>query len=121
MHRYAKRNGCELVEVRTYEDVPSSATMSGGTIATASFQLNKDRSNRSTRARGSKGSNGGSRKDATFDPMLMSVRNKCTNRSFCNYCMRVGGVCSSILCFHFICFHDDNLEFFSYSEKQKFC
>ena len=118
MHRYAKRNSCELVEVCTYEDVPSSATMSGGTIATASFQLNKDRSNRSTRATSS---NGNSRKDETFDPMLMSVRNKYTNRIFCNFCMRVGGVCSSILYFRFIYFHDDNLEFFSYPEKQNFC
>ena len=35
--------------------------------------------------------------------------------------MRVGGVCSSILYFRFIYFHDDNLEFFSYPEKQNFC
>lgn len=89
MHRYAKRNGCELVEVCTYEDVPSSATMSGGTIATASFQLNKDRSNRSTHARGSKGSNGGSRKDETFDPMLMSVCNKYTCKIIVCVCVCV--------------------------------
>jgi len=61
MNQYAKTNGCELTEVRTYEDVPPSASMSGGTISTASYQLNKDRSTKNNKS------------GSEFDPLLSAT------------------------------------------------
>mmetsp|Transcript_11871 Transcript_11871/g.34271 ORF Transcript_11871/g.34271 Transcript_11871/m.34271 type:complete len:433 (-) Transcript_11871:154-1452(-) len=45
MHNYAVGKGMELVQANTYVEVPESASLSGGTIATATFQLTKDRKN----------------------------------------------------------------------------
>ncbi|KAL3896038.1 MAG: hypothetical protein SGPRY_013365, partial [Prymnesium sp.] len=43
MAKFAERKGCELVEVSTYTQLPESATASGGTLATAIYQLGKAR------------------------------------------------------------------------------
>jgi short subunit dehydrogenase-like uncharacterized protein len=57
MHQFAKQKGCELTEVMTYEEFADNATMSGGTLSTAIFQLSKDRS----------------KKANVFDPLLTTV------------------------------------------------
>jgi hypothetical protein len=57
MHQFARQKGCELKEVRTYEEFADGATLSGGTISTATFQLAKDRKKNST----------------DFDPLLSTV------------------------------------------------
>mmetsp|Transcript_128795 Transcript_128795/g.191986 ORF Transcript_128795/g.191986 Transcript_128795/m.191986 type:complete len:409 (-) Transcript_128795:203-1429(-) len=57
MHQFARQKGCELKEVRTYEEFADNATLSGGTITTATFQLAKDRKKNST----------------DFDPLLSTI------------------------------------------------
>jgi len=74
MNQYAKTNGCELTEVRTYEDVPPSASMSGGTISTASYQLNKDRSTKNNK------------NSSEFDPLLSATngtKSEYTTKNIC--------------------------------------
>lgn len=43
MNKFAKEQGFELKEVQIYEECGADATWSGGTLATASFQMSKDR------------------------------------------------------------------------------
>eukprot|EP00525_Craspedostauros_australis_P004437 CAMPEP_0198115874 /NCGR_PEP_ID=MMETSP1442-20131203/7920_1 /TAXON_ID= /ORGANISM="Craspedostauros australis, Strain CCMP3328" /LENGTH=229 /DNA_ID=CAMNT_0043773471 /DNA_START=78 /DNA_END=763 /DNA_ORIENTATION=+ len=45
MNSYAAQQGAELIEARTFGEFAESASFSGGTIATATFQLSKDRAN----------------------------------------------------------------------------
>ena len=59
MNQFARAKDCELVSVRTFVEMPESASFSGGTVATATFQLNKDRSNKA---------NG-----PAFDPLLTTT------------------------------------------------
>lgn len=61
MHRYCQKQNpsAELRRVMTYGEHSSDASLSGGTIATATFQIGKDRTT--------------SEKDE-FDPMLTNVR-----------------------------------------------
>ena len=60
MHRFCQKQnpGAELRRVMTYGEHSSDASLSGGTIATATFQIGKDRTT--------------SGKDE-FDPMLTNV------------------------------------------------
>lgn len=58
MDQVAKKKGCELQKVMTYEAFAEEAAFSGGTISTAAFQLSKDR------AKGK----------PSFDPLLTTVR-----------------------------------------------
>lgn len=57
MHQFASNQGCELQQVITYQEFAEEAAFSGGTAATAAFQLAKDRTKPKT----------------SFDPL---VRNK---------------------------------------------
>ena len=59
MNQFARSKDCELVSVRTFVEMPESASFSGGTVATATFQLNKDRSDKA---------NG-----PAFDPLLTTT------------------------------------------------
>jgi short subunit dehydrogenase-like uncharacterized protein len=43
LHQYAMKNNYELEEVLTYVEIPESAAFSGGTCATAMYQLGKER------------------------------------------------------------------------------
>lgn len=43
MYQYAKKQQATLKQVSTYVELPESATMSGGTAATAAYQLGKNR------------------------------------------------------------------------------
>lgn len=45
MNKFAKKQGLELKEVQVYEECGADATWSGGTLATASYQMAKDRKN----------------------------------------------------------------------------
>jgi len=58
MNQFASNKGCHLTEVMTYQEFADEATFSGGTVATAAFQLSKDRTKPKT----------------NFDPLLMTVR-----------------------------------------------
>ena len=59
INEYAKSKGMSLLEVQTYAEYGDGASWSGGTLATAAYQLGKDRNN----------------KDKTnFDPLYTSVR-----------------------------------------------
>lgn len=58
MHKFARKNGFELKEVQLYEEHGADAAWSGGTLATASYQLGKDRKNKTKTA---------------FDPLLTMV------------------------------------------------
>jgi short subunit dehydrogenase-like uncharacterized protein len=59
MNVYAREHDCELVSVNTFVEMPEDASFSGGTVATATFQLNKDRSSNSENK-------------PAFDPLLMT-------------------------------------------------
>jgi short subunit dehydrogenase-like uncharacterized protein len=59
MNALARERDCELVTVQTFVEVPESTTVSGGTLATATFQLNKDRSRADDQA--------------GFDPLLTTL------------------------------------------------
>mmetsp|Transcript_23591 Transcript_23591/g.65479 ORF Transcript_23591/g.65479 Transcript_23591/m.65479 type:complete len:449 (-) Transcript_23591:214-1560(-) len=45
MNNFVKKNGFELKEVQLYEEHGADAAWSGGTLATASYQMGKDRKN----------------------------------------------------------------------------
>jgi short subunit dehydrogenase-like uncharacterized protein len=45
MNQFASNQGCELQQVITYQEFAEEAAFSGGTAATAAFQLSKDRTN----------------------------------------------------------------------------
>lgn len=57
MNKYARSKGAELTEVSTYTEVPPDTAMSGGTLTTAIYQLNKKRSKANT----------------SFDPLLRTA------------------------------------------------
>lgn len=59
MNQFARSKDCELVSVNTYVEMSESTSFSGGTAATAIFQLNKDRSKENDKPE--------------FDPLLTSV------------------------------------------------
>jgi short subunit dehydrogenase-like uncharacterized protein len=59
MHQHAKKNNAELIQVMTYPEFSASSSWSGGTIATASYQLGKDRS---------------SKPKIDFDPLLRNAK-----------------------------------------------
>lgn len=62
LHKFAKTNNCQLSELQTYQEFNAEASMSGGTLKTAQYQLGKNRN---------------SNKDGTsFDPLLTKVRKK---------------------------------------------
>ncbi len=63
MNQYASNQGCELKQVMTYQEFSEEAAFSGGTAATAAFQLSKDR----TAAKPS------------FDPLMTTVRTMLTD------------------------------------------
>lgn len=56
MHEYAKKQQAELKQVLTFVEFPESASMSGGTAATAAYQLGKNRT----------------QPKPTFDPLLQT-------------------------------------------------
>ena len=57
LHQYAKKHNCSLQQVLTYVTVHQDASLSGGTAATAAFQLGKNR-------------NDTTHKKPEFDPLL---------------------------------------------------
>ena len=57
MSKFAQSKGSELVEVFTYTEVPPEASLSGGTLTTAIYQLGKKRTKSST----------------SFDPLLRAA------------------------------------------------
>ncbi|GKY96458.1 hypothetical protein MPSEU_000605300 [Mayamaea pseudoterrestris] len=59
MNKFARSKDCELISVKTFVEMPASASFSGGTVATATFQLNKDRSDKSNKP--------------AFDPLLTTT------------------------------------------------
>lgn len=59
MNQFASNQGCRLTQVLTYQEFADEAAFSGGTAATAAYQLSKDRSNKPK---------------TEFDPLLMTVR-----------------------------------------------
>jgi short subunit dehydrogenase-like uncharacterized protein len=48
LHEYAKKHGCSLKQVLTYVTVHQDASLSGGTAATAAYQLGKNRNDSTT-------------------------------------------------------------------------
>ena len=62
LHKLATSKNCRLEELQTYQEFNAEATMSGGTLKTAQYQLGKNRNNRK---------DGGS---SSFDPLLTKVR-----------------------------------------------
>ena len=58
MNKFAKQQGFELKKVQIYEEHGADATWSGGTLATASYQMGKNRKNIEKRS---------------FDPLLQKV------------------------------------------------
>ena len=61
LHKLATSKNCRLEEIQTYQEFNAEATMSGGTLKTAQYQLGKNRNNKK---------DGGS----SFDPLLTKVR-----------------------------------------------
>jgi short subunit dehydrogenase-like uncharacterized protein len=59
MNQFAVAKDCELIAVNTFVEMPETASFSGGTVATATFQLNKDRSDKSNKP--------------AFDPLLTAA------------------------------------------------
>jgi short subunit dehydrogenase-like uncharacterized protein len=59
MNEYAKSKGMSLLEAQTYAEYGDGASWSGGTLATAAYQLGKDRTNTDK---------------TNFDPLYTSVR-----------------------------------------------
>jgi short subunit dehydrogenase-like uncharacterized protein len=49
LHQYAKDHGCSLQQVLTYVTVHQDASLSGGTAATAAYQLSKNRQDGKTK------------------------------------------------------------------------
>ena len=66
MNQYASQQGYELKQVMTFQEFSEEAAFSGGTAATAAYQLSKDRTNAATKP--------------SFDPLMTAVRQ---TRSFC--------------------------------------
>lgn len=64
LHQFATSKDCTLSELQTYQEFGAGATMSGGTLATAKYQLGKDRSQK--------------KDGSSFDPLLMMVREEAT-------------------------------------------
>lgn len=58
MFQYASKNQATLKQVSTYVELPESATMSGGTAATAAYQLGKNRNSQTNKPE--------------FDPLLQT-------------------------------------------------
>jgi short subunit dehydrogenase-like uncharacterized protein len=59
LYRFASNHNCELVKVLTYQEFAEEASFSGGTAATAAYQLSKDRT---------------SQVKPAFDPLVTTVR-----------------------------------------------
>lgn len=71
LNRKALEMGGTLKEVRSYVEVSASASFSGGTAATAAFQLSKDRN---------------SAPKPDFDPLLQMVRNQVQRSILLSHC-----------------------------------
>lgn len=61
MNEYAKSKGCTLTQVITLDEFPSSATLSGGTLTTAMYQLSKPKHAKS---------------QTDFDPLVKTIDGK---------------------------------------------
>lgn len=59
LNQFASNRNCELVQVLTYQEFAEEASFSGGTAATAAYQLSKDRTSQAKPA---------------FDPLVTNVR-----------------------------------------------
>jgi short subunit dehydrogenase-like uncharacterized protein len=79
LYQFARQKGCELKEVRTYEEFSDSATLSGGTISTAAFQMAKDRKNPPT----------------DFDPLLSTVSSQKMSTMTCHFKEKINHIFAS--------------------------